>query len=233
MEDREGAEEALPRNPQPKFLKGVIRFSDMLARGAGSAAELLGDAALRTCANAPVGVCSAHTRGVRRPSVALRAGCGGCRKASTLVARQAGAQYQRFKGLQQGVRVLLTLLSLKPLISCILPDKVPCCTCTHCLDWWRVSGCQRYCGRRVTPPYARERSTKIGGRRVEAHSVPVACPPSSRRPGLPASTESQNAQPALSCVTARRWHAQPADRRTWTASRRGLAPGASPDTPLA
>ena len=57
MEDREGAEAPLPRNQQPKFLKGVIRFSDLLARGAGSAAELLGDPALRTCVSMPAGVC--------------------------------------------------------------------------------------------------------------------------------------------------------------------------------
>ena len=75
MEDREGAEAPLARNQQPKFLKGVIRFSDMLARGAGSAAELLGDPALRTCAITLTSVCSALQRGVRRPIVALRASC--------------------------------------------------------------------------------------------------------------------------------------------------------------
>lgn len=76
MEDREGAEAPLPRNQQPKFLKGVMRFSDMLARGAGSAAELLGDPALRTCAFALAGVCSALLHGVRCPNVAVRASCG-------------------------------------------------------------------------------------------------------------------------------------------------------------
>ena len=75
MEDREGAEAPLPRNQHPKFLKGVIRFSDMLARGAGSAAELLGDPALRTCAITLAGVRSALLCGVRRPNVALRASC--------------------------------------------------------------------------------------------------------------------------------------------------------------
>jgi hypothetical protein len=57
---QEDPDAAPPRQGQRVFLNRVMVFSDLLARGAGSAAELLGDRTLRACAAPPPALAHVH-----------------------------------------------------------------------------------------------------------------------------------------------------------------------------
>jgi len=57
---RDDPDAAPPRQGQRVFLNRVMVFSDLLARGAGSAAELLGDRTLRACAAPPLALARVH-----------------------------------------------------------------------------------------------------------------------------------------------------------------------------
>ncbi len=106
-----------PRQGQRMFLNRVMVFSDLLARGAGSAAELLGDRTLRACAapQSPFPECT-----LQRPAwqSVLRASSCRRRPAHRL---QTGAPPERGLGEDRSPSAGRGGNLMMPVLTCIAP----------------------------------------------------------------------------------------------------------------